>query len=225
MNKTIIKTLIIISIIIIILFFMSILIINWIVKNTTKNKILTLEEVKKLNNIDAIIILGCKVKENNIPSDMLKDRLETGIEVYNLNVTDKIIMSGDHGRTEYDEVNVMKDYAINKGIQSKNIFMDHAGFSSYETMYRAKKIFEAKNVIIITQEYHLYRSIYIAKKLGLNAYGVSADKQRYFGQTKRDLREILARYKDFFKTIIKPKPTYLGEVIPISGDGDITNDK
>ena len=225
MNKTIIKTLIITSIIIIILFFMSILIINWIVKNTTKNKILTLEEVKKLNNIDAIIILGCKVKENNIPSDMLKDRLETGIEVYNLNVTDKIIMSGDHGRTEYDEVNVMKDYAINKGIQSKNIFMDHAGFSSYETMYRAKKIFEAKNVIIITQEYHLYRSIYIAKKLGLNAYGVSADKQRYFGQTKRDLREILARYKDFFKTIIKPKPTYLGEVIPISGDGDITNDK
>ena len=225
MNKTIIKTLIIISIIIIILFFMSILIINWVVKNTTKNKILTLEEVKKLNNIDAIIVLGCKVKENNIPSDMLKDRLETGIEVYNLNVTDKIIMSGDHGRTEYDEVNVMKDYAINKGIQSKNIFMDHAGFSSYETMYRAKKIFEAKNVIIITQEYHLYRSIYIAKKLGLNAYGVSADKQRYFGQTKRDLREILARYKDFFKTIIKPKPTYLGEVIPISGDGDITNDK
>ena len=225
MNKTIIKTLIIISIIIIILFFMSILIINWVVKGTTKNKILTLEEVKKLNNIDAIIILGCKVKENNIPSDMLKDRLETGIEVYNLNVTDKIIMSGDHGRTEYDEVNVMKDYAINKGIQSKNIFMDHAGFSTYETMYRAKKIFEAKNVIIITQEYHLYRSIYIAKKLGLNAYGVSADKQRYFGQTKRDLREILARYKDFFKTIIKPKPTYLGEVIPISGDGDITNDK
>ena len=138
MNKTIIKTLIITSIIIIILFFMSILIINWVVKNTTKNKILTLEEVNKLNNIDAIIILGCKVKENNMPSDMLKDRLETGIEVYNLNVTDKIIMSGDHGRTEYDEVNVMKDYAINKGIQSKNIFMDHAGFSTYETMYRAK---------------------------------------------------------------------------------------
>ena len=155
---------------------------------------------------------------------MLEDRLLEGIKLYQNSVSDKIIMSGDHGRREYDEVNIMKNYAIEKGILSENIFMDHAGFSTYESIYRAKDIFEAKKVVIVTQEYHLYRALYIANQLGLEAYGVGADPRQYVGATYRELREILARDKDFIKCIFKPEPTYLGDTIPVSGNGDITND-
>ena len=133
-------------------------------------------------------------------------------------------MSGDHGSEEYDEVNIMNSFAVENGIPDSDIFMDHAGFSTYETVYRAKEIFEADNIIIVSQEYHLYRALYIAKKLGVKAVGVSADLNTYRGQTKRDLREILARDKDFFNCIIKPEPTYLGDKIPVSGNGNLTND-
>ena len=103
--------------------------------------------------------------------------------------------------------------------------MDHAGFSTYESMYRAKEVFEAKKVVIVTQKYHLHRALYVAEKLGIDAYGVSSDPRTYRGQFVREIREILARDKDFFKCIVKPEPTYLGDTIPVSGNGDTTNDK
>ena len=221
--KKIIEIILLIFAILLIILILSVFIIDIYVKSSTKKNIIDIDDISKYK-VDAIIILGCKVNPNGNPSDMLADRLNTGIKVYNL-THNKIIMSGDHGRDEYDEVNIMKKYAIDKGIPSSDIFMDHAGFSTYETMYRAKEIFGVKKAIIVTQEYHLYRSLYIAKKLGIEAVGVNADVRRYFGQTKRDIREVLARYKDFFKIIIKPKPTYLGEVIPVTGNGDVTNDK
>ena len=133
-------------------------------------------------------------------------------------------MSGDHGRAEYDEVNIMKNYAIERGVKSEDIFMDHAGFSTYESIYRAKTIFKAKRIVIVTQKYHLYRALYIAKQLDLEVYGVGADPRQYVGATYREIREILARDKDFIKCIFKPEPTYLGETIPVSGNGDVTND-
>ena len=197
--------------------------INLYVKISINKKILKEEDYKKLSDIDCIIVLGAGIW-NNKPSPMLEDRLLEGINLYKNNVSNKIIMSGDHGRAEYDEVNIMKNYAIEKGIPSENIFMDHAGFSTYESIYRAKDIFEAKKVVIVTQEYHLYRALYIANQLGLEAYGVGADPRQYVGATYRELREILARNKDFIKCIFKPEPTYLGDTIPVSGNGDITND-
>ena len=133
-------------------------------------------------------------------------------------------MSGDHGRTDYNEVETMKQYAIDEGIDSENIFMDHAGFSTYESIYRAKEVFGVKKMVIITQEYHLYRALYIAEKLGIEAYGVASDYHIHAGQSMRDLREVLARAKDFVTTIVKPEPTYLGDFIDIHGNGDITND-
>jgi len=136
-----------------------------------------------------------------------------------------LLMSGDHGRKEYDEVNVMKQFAIDRNIASEHIFMDHAGFSTYESLYRAKYIFKADKIIIVTQKYHLYRALYIADKLGIKAYGVASDPRKYAGQRSRDLREVLARGKDFVYLILKPEPTYLGKTIAISGNGDLTNDK
>ena len=197
--------------------------INLYVKISTNKQIIKENDYTELSDVDCIIILGAGIWGDK-PSPMLEDRLLEGIKLYQNSVSDKIIMSGDHGRKEYDEVNIMKNYAIEKGIPSENIFMDHAGFSTYESIYRAKDIFEAKKVVIVTQEYHLYRALYIANQLGLEAYGVGADPRQYVGATFRAIREILARDKDFIKCIFKPEPTYLGDTIPVSGNGDITND-
>lgn len=218
------KKVIITITIIIILSIIYVFSINAYIKLSTKDKILTIKEATKLEDIDCILVLGAGIWGDK-PSPMLEDRLLTGIELYNNNISDKIVMSGDHGQKEYDEVNIMKEYAIDKGIESKDIFMDHAGFSTYESIYRLKEIFQAKKVVIVTQKYHLHRALYIAKQLGLEAYGVNSDPRKYQGQTFREIREILARNKDFINCIIKPKPTYLGESIPVSGDGNITNDK
>ncbi len=198
--------------------------VNDYVKNIGGKNILSPDKATKLEEIDCILVLGCQVKANGKPSDMLSDRLKRGIELYEKGASSKIIMSGDHGRKGYDEVNTMKQVAIEAGVPSSDIFMDHAGFSTYESLYRAKEIFKAEKIIIVTQEYHLYRALYIAKKLGIEAYGVSSDYHTYVGQASREVREILARCKDFVKSIFKPKPTYLGEIIPVSGDGDVTND-
>ena len=198
--------------------------INGYIKHNVKDRIVQSDNLPE-EDMDCILVLGCQVKEGGEPSHMLRDRLERSIELYNLGAAPKIIMSGDHGQKEYDEVNTMKNYAVDKGIPSSDVFMDHAGFSTYETMYRAKEIFGVKKAIIVTQKYHLYRALYIAQKLGIEAYGVPADYRTYSGQFKRDVREVLARCKDFVTTILLPEPTYGGETIPVSGDGNITNDK
>ena len=198
--------------------------INFYVVRTTKENIIKENNYSSLKDVDCILILGAGIWGDS-PSPMLQDRLEEGIKLYNEGVAQKIIMSGDHGRKNYDEVNIMKEYATQKGVPSEDIFMDHAGFSTYESIYRAKEIFDADNIVIVTQEYHLYRALYIADKLDISAYGVNSDPRKYSGQVYRELREIIARNKDFINCILKPKPTYLGETIPISGNGNITNDK
>ena len=201
-----------------------ILSINFYVILSTKKQIVDLSNLKNKNDYDCIIVLGAGIWGDK-PSPMLQDRLDEAIKLYEAGIAPKIIMSGDNGREGYDEVNVMKDYAINKGIPSEDIFMDHAGFSTYESIYRAKEIFKVEKAIIVTQKYHLYRALHIGNKLGINVTGVGADPRKYSGQIFRELREILARNKDFIQAIFKLKPTYLGETIPVSGDGNITNDK
>lgn len=187
--------------------------------------IVTEEKAAMLQNADCILVLGCSVRADGTPSAMLQDRVETGIRLYKQGVADKILMSGDHGQDDYNEVQVMKDMAVAAGVPAEDVFMDHAGFSTYESVYRAKEIFQADKIVIVTQKYHLYRGIYTAEELGLSAYGVPADSQRYAGQWMRDLREIAARVKDFFAAEMKIEPTYLGEAIPVDGDGNQTNDR
>lgn len=200
----------------------TVLSLNAYVKGTASKRIISKEEAAALSDVDCIIVLGCFVREDGSPSHMLSDRIDCGIELYDLGAAPKLLMSGDHGREEYDEVGTMKDIAVGHGIPSSDVFEDHAGFSTYESIYRAKEIFGAEKMIIVTQKYHLYRALYIAKKLGVEAYGVGSDPREYSGQTMRDVREVLARVKDFGMTAFKPEPTYLGEAIPISGDGNLT---
>ena len=196
--------------------------INLYVVKSVEKRIISEEKAFETQDVDCILVLGCGVKKDGTPSHMLEDRLLQATALYDGGASSKIIASGDHGSDHYDETNTMKNFLINKGIASEDIFMDHAGFSTYDSIYRAKEIFKAKKVIIVTQEYHLYRALYIAKALGLEAYGVASDQREYFGQINREVREILARNKDFLYCIFKPEPTFLGEVIPISGDGNLT---
>ena len=203
----------------------GVLLVNSIVVETTRNRILSSQQTAELSDVDCILVLGCKVWDDGQPSHMLEDRLRRGVELYEMGAAPKLLMSGDHGREDYDEVDAMKRYGVDAGISSSDIFMDHAGFSTYESIYRAKEIFQAKKIIIVSQEYHLHRALFVANMFGIEAYGVSADYRSYVGQTGRDIREILARVKDFATSVFKPDPTYLGEVIPISGDGNLTNDE
>jgi vancomycin permeability regulator SanA len=197
---------------------------NGLVTVSMKERIITPEIAATIEDADCILVLGCLVKSNGVPSDMLSDRLRRGVELYELDVAPKILMSGDHGRVDYDEVDAMKRYAVEAGIASEDVFMDHAGFSTYESLYRARDVFKAKKVIIVSQDYHLYRALFIAQSLGLDAYGVSSDYRNYAGQTGREIREVLARIKDIGYSLLQPKPTYLGPVIPISGNGELTHD-
>jgi len=175
---------------------------------------------------DAVLILGAYVLPDGNLSDMLRDRVTVGYELYEQGKVPKILVSGDHGRKYYDEVNSMKSFLKVKGVTGQDIFMDHAGFSTYESMYRARDIFQVKKVIIVTQRYHLLRAIFIARAMGLEAYGVSSDLHDY-GQAMDiyAVRETIARNKDFWMTIFEPQPTFLGEAIPVFGDGRATDDK
>ena len=206
-----------------------VVLINAYILFSTQSSIFTFDEFERSQTdasikYDAILVLGAGVNPDGNPSLMLRDRLDMSIKIYDAQLAPKLLMSGDHGNVAYDEVNVMKSYARTANVPSSDVFMDHAGFSTYESIYRAKAVFDAKNLIIVTQRYHLPRAVFIAQSLGIEAIGIAAEDIRYSGQTMREVREVLARVKDMASTIFKPLPTYLGDVIPLSGDGDQTND-
>ena len=200
-------------------------ILNLIVCRSTASRVLTAKAAADaVTDADCIFVLGCGIHEDGSPSHMLEDRLKRGIALYKAGVAPKLLMSGDHGQDSYNEVATMKAYAIEAGVPSEDIFMDHAGFSTYESVVRAKEIFQADRIVIVTQNYHLYRALYIAARFDVEAYGVDADLRPYAGQFMRDVREVAARVKDVGSCLFKPDPTYLGEAIPVSGNGDVTND-
>ena len=218
-----IKRLVIIVLLVALLGLCLVFVPSFYITQSQKNNIVSAGKAKEISPSCAIIF-GAAVRDGK-PSPMLRDRLLTGISLYEDGVVNKLLMSGDHGKTTYDEVNVMKTFAIEHGVPDEDIYMDHAGFSTYETIYRAKEVFEADSVVLVSQSYHLYRALYIAEKLDVTAKGVSADLAVYSGQSMRDLREILARDKDFVTCLFKPQPTYLGDKIPVNGNGNVTNDQ
>lgn len=195
---------------------------NAVVVATTRASIVSAEEAQSYQ-ADAIVVLGASVFPDGTPSGILKDRIDDAIALYFAGAAPKIIMSGDNGTASYNEVKVMKDYAVSQGVPSSDIFNDHAGFSTYESMYRAKHVFGANRIIIATQTYHLYRALYSAHGLGMEAVGVASDYREYAKQTQYDLREFPARTKDFFKTLLKVPSTYVGDPISLDQSGDVTD--
>ena len=213
-----------IAVALVVLFF---LITNCVVILSTKKQVLTLSNLSNIEeykgSFDVIVVLGASVREGGKPSDMLRDRLEVGNELYFAGYAGKILMSGDHMTIDYDEVGNMKKYVIEAGVPKDVIYLDHAGLSTYDSMWRLSHIFHAKKVMIVTQSYHLPRALYLANIFGLEAYGVSANLRTYRGQPYRDVREILARGKDFVLAILKPTATYVGDSVSLEESGEKTN--
>ncbi len=182
-------------------------------------------ETQALKDLDAdcIMVLGAGIRDDETPTPMLKDRLDTGILLYELGVAPKLLLTGDNGQVDHNEIHVMLNYVKRAGVPEEDIFCDHAGFSTYDSMYRAQSIFGVSSAIVVTQTYHEYRALYLGEKLGLEVKGVSSDQMKYSGQAVREVREVLARVKDFFKVITRPESELGGEAIPINGSGLVTH--
>ena len=182
-------------------------------------------EAEECRSIDpqCILVLGCSVWEDNQPSPMLQDRLDTAISLYRQGAAPKLLLSGDNSIVEYSEPECMLQYALAQGVPAEDIFLDYAGFSTYESVYRAHAVFMADRLIVVTQKYHLFRALKACRALGIEAKGAASDQETYSGRYYREAREVLARFKDLFKGLIKAKPTYLGEEIPVDGDGTVTH--
>ncbi len=181
-----------------------------------------------LTGYDCILVLGAGVRDDGTPSDMLRHRVMVGCTLYQTLADEQkptpLLMSGDH-TGDYNEVGVMKQLAMESGIPGEDIFLDHAGYSTYESLWRAKEVFGARRVILVTQGYHLHRAIFIAESLGLEAIGVPADLRTYRSQTRYELRESLARFKDLF-TAAKRAPVVTPGLpvgpVDLNGNGNDT---
>lgn len=203
-----------------------ILVINVVVVNTAAPYVLSLENIENADEADCILVLGALVYGDDQLSSVLKDRVDYAIALYEAGKARRLLFSGDHGQTDYDEVNAMMDYAVAQGVPKEDIFLDHAGFSTYESLYRARDVFCISKVIIVTQDFHIWRAVYVARQLGLKAEGVNSNPRRYGNETKDALRECLARVKDYFYVnVFLPQPKYLGDAIPITGSSMATHDK
>jgi vancomycin permeability regulator SanA len=211
-------------VVITILFVISFTAINLYILQVARDNTHTPEHFSSDNSIDAIIVLGAAMY-NSGPSLMLRDRLDAAISLYEIGVSDRILVSGDHGQDDYNEVEGMRTYLLAAGIPDMHIFMDHAGFDTYSSMYRAKDIFLIDTAIISTQEFHLYRAVYLARRLGIDASGVICDKHDYLFMGKNELRESFARVKACFQAeLLHSQPRYLGDPIDIHGSGINTHD-
>jgi SanA protein len=172
----------------------------------------------------AIIVLGAYVRPNGSLSPALRERLETGLDLYQRGGAPKIVVTGDHGTKNYNEVQAMKDYLLDKSVPEQDIFMDHAGFDTYDSLYRARDVFGIKRALVVSQDFHVPRAVYIGRALGLEVYGVNSPGS-YPWWFKMVMREWLARAKATFDVELRhPKPKFLGSPIDITGDGRVTQD-
>ena len=187
------------------LFAAFVIVSNLIVTGQTSSLVIFSEETAGTGDFDCILVLGCKVKADGTPSDMLNDRCVVGAELYLDGAAPVILMSGDHQSDDYNEVAAMKKVAIDEGVPENAIVLDDLGLSTYESVFRAKNVFGFNKILIVTQDYHLPRALFIAKQLGLDACGVASNPRSYTNQFFRNVREIFARSKDFIKALVQPE--------------------
>jgi len=199
----------------------AIVAINIFVSDATDR--LIFESQNELPKANVAIIFGAGIKGNK-PGRYLKDRLDAGISLYKNNKVQKLLLSGDNGNDAHDELTVMKLYCFEKGVDTTKIYIDYAGFDSYSTMYRAKKIFKVDTAILVSQKYHLNRCVYIGEKLGVKSYGYAADKGEYKGLKYYSFREYFSIAKSYFDVARNRKPRFLGETVAISGASNYTKE-
>ena len=197
-----------------------------IVQSVGEEKIISKNDIPK--GINVILVLGAGIENNGEICEMLMDRLKKAIDLSSGIEEAKILLSGNHGKCDFDEAAAMKSYIMNisSDIEEENIFLDHSGFSTYESIYRARSIYKVNKMIIVTNYYHLPRALYIADKMGIRAFGIYSDTKDYINIDRYRERELLAQVKDFIYTnILKPKPKFLEDEFPIDiCNGKVTDD-
>jgi SanA protein len=201
----------------------AVLILQLHVKRTSREAIKT--DMAQLEIAYTGIVLGASIKPDKSLSLILQDRVDAALLAYENKKFKKFLLSGDHGEENYDEVNAMKNYLNNKGVPDKDIFLDHAGFDTYDTMFRARDVFKVSDAIVFTQEFHLPRAVYLGKNMGLDIQGFVADRHEYPSNSHFARREWLANIKAWMELNIEKSPTYSGKVIPITGDSKPSHDK
>ena len=194
--------------------------INYYVVSFSKNHYYY--NVDWLENKYVWLVFWASVLSNGLPSDILKDRLKVAYKAYELWKIDRIIVSWDNSSLDYNEPEVMKNYLVNLWVNIDDIYLDYAGFDTYDSLYRAKEIFWAEELVLFTQDFHLKRAMYIANRLGIDAYWVETNLQKYVNEDYNNRREVFARIKAFLEVdILRSKPTYLWDKIEIVTDEKI----
>lgn len=175
--------------------------------------------IDEVPDTEVALVLGASVFRG-APSPILAERANAAITLYKAGKVGKILVTGDNGALTHDEVTPVRKYLLGAGIAPQDIFLDHAGFDTYSSMYRAREVFLVRSVTIVTQDFHLPRALWIARQLGLDAYGVVAEGGE---RSPSDyMREIPASIKAFLDVLMNRQPRYLGPTIPLSGDGKET---
>jgi SanA protein len=172
---------------------------------------------------EVALVLGAQVYRDGRLSAMLEDRVQTAAALYRAGRVRRVLLSGDHGRVGYDEVGAMRRRLLALGVPAPDVFTDHAGFDTWDSAQRARKVFAVRSALVVTQRYHLPRALYAARRAGLQATGVVADRRDYGRVVKRlELREDLARVKVLGDALTHASARYLGPVIPVTGDGRVS---
>jgi vancomycin permeability regulator SanA len=199
------------------------LLINGVMVETTMSSTYTLSD--SIPSKQVVLVLGTRVYAKTV-QPVLQGRLDVALLLYRRGLVSKFLVSGDHGSKYYDEANTMREYLLTKGVPSQDIFMDHAGFSTLDSLYRARDVFRVKSLIIATQSFHIPRSLYIARHLGIDAIGVPADESSVSDAVafRNAIREPFARVKAWWDMFVGTPPTVLGSPIPIDGSGEGTRD-
>ena len=173
---------------------------------------------------DCILVLGASMLPSGEPSTILKDRLDVAVELYKAGVTPKIVMSGDNeSDATYNEVVNMKKYAVNQGVPSEDIFCDHAGIDTYDSMYRARFVFDPHSMVVVTQTYHMYRALFDAHSFNIDAIGVTSDLHSYEKQAYFDIREVGARVSDMINVATNAEAAFKSAPVSPDSSGDATD--
>lgn len=175
------------------------------------------DSVERAPNVQAAVVPGAAIYADGNLSPIFIDRVDMAVRLYQQGKVLKILVSGDNSTDTYNEVNPAREYLLSRGIPEEDIYLDHAGFDTYSTMYRARDIFEVSSMLVTTQEFHLPRSIFIARMLGIEAHGVAADVGAV--HIRNNIREAFATPKAVLDIVRKREPKFLGEKIPVTGEG------
>jgi SanA protein len=199
-------------------FVVLVVVINLIVWSTTRSAIF--EDPTDAPVAEAALVPGAALNARRMPAPIFMDRIRTAVTLYREGKVEKVLISGDNSSVAHNEVDNVRLYLVDQGIPEEDIFLDHAGFDTYSSMYRARTVFGASRILIVSQSFHLPRAVFIARSLGLEAYGVSADEGHILFNNY--VREVFANVKAILDLSIHRSPKFLGEPIPIQGDGSGT---